>query len=62
MFVTSTWANSKGLSMLCSLTTCCSDLPNVIVVPTVTLGPSGPHRFLESLSEKCAWMEKNEFE
>ena len=58
--MTSTCANCKCLSMLCSLTTRCSEPPNVIEEPMATLGPSGPHLFFESLSAKCACMGKDD--
>ena len=58
MVVTSTCVNSKVLSMLHSLTIHCNEPPKVIVDPTATFGPSGPHLFLELVSAKCAWIEK----
>ena len=58
MFETSTSANCKDLSMLGSLVTRSREPPNVTVEPTVTFGPSDPHRFFESLSAKWAWMGK----
>ena len=58
MVVTSTCANSKVLSMLRSLTIRCNEPPKVIVEPTATFGPSGPHLFFELVSAKCAWIGK----
>ena len=58
--VTSTCANSNVLSMLHCLMIHCNELPEVIVNPTVTFGPSAPHLFLELVSAKCAWVGKGE--
>ena len=60
MFVTSTCANWKALSIVCSLTIRCKEPPIATVEPTATFGPSGPHLFLELLSAKWACMGKGE--
>lgn len=62
MLATSTCVNCKGLSILCSLTTCCREPPKAIEDLTATLSPSAPHLFLEVLSEKSACIRKGDVE
>ena len=59
MLTISISANSSFLSMLHSRTTLLSKPPNIIVVPAVTLGPSGPHLFLDFQLAKRAWIGKD---
>ena len=58
ILATSISANSSRLSMVLSRTILSSKPPKVTVDPTVTFGPSGPQRFLDSQLAKRAWMGK----